>query len=151
MNLVNGHTFVSMDQVLPCQQSYSTFFLSWAGESILSPIINRKSTLLTGTLSACLGCGRSFNWFNSCQGLMNFLSQVNLLMIITSFIGSGCLLFFHLIVFLPTRDQIIHLFYYMKRPPPQAFLRVNEEHGTRREKLERQMIGMSAEQSPFLS
>ena len=49
---------------------------------------------------------------------MNFLSQVDLLMIITSFIGSGCLLLFHLIVFLPTRDQITQLFYYMKLPLP---------------------------------
>lgn len=36
---------------------------------------------------------------------MNFLSQVDLLMIITSFIGSGCLLLFHLIVFVPSNTQ----------------------------------------------
>ena len=39
---------------------------------------------------------------------MNFLSQVDLLMIIRSFIGSGCLLLFHLIVFVPCNTQSDH-------------------------------------------
>ena len=70
-------------------------------------------------------------------------------MIITSFIGSVFLLLFHFIVILPIHDQITHIFYYMKLPPPWAFPRVSGEHGTS-EKRKKQMLRMSAEGRLFL-
>ena len=140
--------FSSMDQVLPCQQSYSTLFLSWAGESILSPIINRKSTLLTGKLSACLGCGRPYNWFNS-LGTHYIPVRSSSLDDHNIFYRLCFLLLFHFIVILPMHDQITHLFYYMKLPPLQALPRVSGEHGTS-EKRKKQMLRMSAEGSLFL-